>query len=159
MITKQDYTYLERCVELTAIALEEGNEPFGSLLVSENGDILFEDYNKISSGDPTKHPEFAIAQFASIHLSELERHHATVYTSGEHCPMCASAHGLAGLGRIVYASSSVQLREWRKEWGQKSSNLKPLAIQDVLVKANVDGPVLELSEQIKSLHLKRRSRE
>ncbi|GAK06844.1 nucleoside deaminase [Geomicrobium sp. JCM 19038] len=158
MITEQDYTYLERCVVLAALALEEGNDPFGSLLVSEDGEVLFEDYNRTSSGDPTKHPEFSIAQYAAIHLSEQERKKATVYTSGEHCPMCASAHGLAGLGRIIYASSSAQLREWRKEWGQQAGNLKPLSIQDVLVNANVDGPVHELSEQIKSLHAKRRSR-
>src|SRR3712207_7274778 len=37
---------------------------------------------------------------------------ATVYTSGEHCPLCAAAHAWVGLGRIVYASSSVQLTAW-----------------------------------------------
>jgi len=30
-------------------------------------------------------------------MTPAERLQATVYTSGEHCPMCAAAHGWAGL--------------------------------------------------------------
>jgi len=25
-----------------------------------------------------------------------------MYTSGEHCPMCAAAHGWVGIGKLVY---------------------------------------------------------
>ena len=35
MITKADLKYLERCVELAKIALEKGDEPFGSVLVTK----------------------------------------------------------------------------------------------------------------------------
>jgi hypothetical protein len=45
----------------------------------------------------------------AAHLTPEQRAGATVYTSGEHCAMCAAAHGWVGLGRIVYASSSAQL--------------------------------------------------
>src|SRR3712207_8514694 len=69
------------------------------------------------SGDTTQHPEFAIARWAAEHLTPDERAAATVYTSGEHCPMCAAAHAWVGLGRIVYASSSAQLVSWRAELG------------------------------------------
>ena len=31
--------------------------------------------------------------------------------------MCAAGHAWVGLGRIVYATSSAQLSEWRAEWG------------------------------------------
>ncbi len=93
MITEQDIKHLKRCVELAESALEEGNQPFGSILVSEDGNVLFEDYNRISSGDDTQHPEFSIARYAAEHLSKEERARAIVYTSGEHCPMCSAAHG------------------------------------------------------------------
>lgn len=152
MITEKDKTYLTRCVELAAQALDKGDEPFGSLLVSARGDVLFEDHNHVSGGDQTQHPEFAIARWAAEHLSAEERKQATVYTSGEHCPMCASAHGLVGLGRIVYASSSSQLREWKQEMGLSEGNLMPLAIQDVIKAIEVDGPVEELAKRVKRLH-------
>src|SRR5690554_6974024 len=48
-------------------------------------------------------------------MSPEDRAGATVYTSGEHCPMCAAAHGWVRLGRIVYASSSAQLGHWLAE--------------------------------------------
>ena len=41
-------TYLRRAVDLAAQALEAGEEPFGSVLVSAQGDVLFEDHNHAS---------------------------------------------------------------------------------------------------------------
>ena len=34
MLTDQDREFLRRCIELAATALESGDEPFGSVLVS-----------------------------------------------------------------------------------------------------------------------------
>ncbi|MNW52406.1 hypothetical protein D3C74_299240 [compost metagenome] len=50
MISEQDSKLLQRCVELARIALEHGDEPFGSLLVDQQGNVLEEDYNHISGG-------------------------------------------------------------------------------------------------------------
>lgn len=158
MISKQDRRYLKRCVELAKTAIEKGDQPFGSVLVSENGEILFEDHNHVSGGDHTQHPEFAIARWAANHLAPDERAKATVYTSGEHCPMCSAAHGWVGLGRIVYASSSAQLVEWQKEMGVESSPVKPLPIQEVIHETEVDGPDDELAEVIRQLHVKANQR-
>ncbi|KYG34418.1 nucleoside deaminase [Alkalihalobacillus trypoxylicola] len=149
---KKDLSYLNRCLELAEKAVAEGNQPFGSILVSKDGEVLFEDHNRISEGDLTLHPELSISRWASKNLTAEERSSSTVYTSGEHCPMCASAHGLVGLGRIVYASSTAQLLEWRKELNKQSPKVKPLFIQDVLPEAIVDGPVAELAIKIKELH-------
>lgn len=112
-----DIKYLERCIELAKTALELGDEPFGSVLVSADGRVLMEDHNHVAGGDHTQHPEFAIARWAAEHMTPAERASATVYTSGEHCPMCAAAHGWVGLGRIVYASSTEQLTQWLSEFG------------------------------------------
>lgn len=152
MISDVDMKYLRRCVELAAEAVEKGDEPFGSLLLSETGEVLAEDHNHVAGGDHTRHPEFYLARWAAEHLTPEERRAATVYTSGEHCPMCAAAHGWVGLGRIVYASSSAQLVEWLSEWGLPPSRVKNLAIQDVIRDTAVDGPVPELADEIKILH-------
>lgn len=153
MITETDFKHLQRCVALAEMALEKGDEPFGSVLVSAEGEVLMEDHNHVAGGDHTQHPEFALARWAAEHLTEAERKKATVYTSGEHCPMCAAAHGWVGLGRIVYASSSAQLGEWRSEMGidPTQSRVRSLPIQEVLRNTQVDGPVPELAEKIRDL--------
>lgn len=152
MISEVDLQYLKRCVELAKTALEKGDEPFGSILVAENGEVLFEDHNHVAGGDHTQHPEFNIARWATNNMTPEERSKATVYTSGEHCPMCAAAHGWVGLGRIVYASSSRQLVEWLNEFGAPPSRVKNLPIQEVIRDTIVDGPVPELAEQVRKLH-------
>jgi len=53
--------HLRRCVELAAEALEEGDEPFGSVLVAGDGTVLAKDHNRVASGDRTRHPEFELA--------------------------------------------------------------------------------------------------
>lgn len=152
MITEVDLKHLRRCVELAKTALEKGDEPFGSVLVSADGKVLAEDHNHVAGGDHTQHPEFALARWAAQNLTPEERSRATVYTSGEHCPMCAAAHGWVGLGRIVYASSSQQLAEWLAELGVAPSRVRNLSIQEVIRNAEVDGPVPELAEQVRELH-------
>lgn len=150
-ITETDLTHLHRCVALAADALDAGDEPFGSILVNGAGKAIFEDRNRVSGGDRTRHPEFEIARWASAHLTPEERAAATVYTSGEHCPMCAAAHGWAGLGRIVYATSSAQLATWLREWDLAPAPVAPLPITEVLPGAHVDGPVPELADPVRSL--------
>lgn len=147
-----DRQHLTRCAELAEAALHSGNDPFGSLLVSGAGEVLFEDHNRTAGGDATRHPEFAIARWAAANLSPEERARATVYTSGEHCPMCSAAHGWVGLGRIVYASSSRQLTRWLREFGAPAGPVRPLPIQDVLPGVSVEGPEPSLSGRIRELH-------
>lgn len=150
-IDEDDLRHLERCVELAEQALDAGDEPFGSVLVSADGEVLFEDHNHVAGGDHTQHPEFAIARWAAQNLTPEQRAAATVYTSGEHCPMCAAAHGWAGLGRIVYASSSAQLVSWTKEWGLPPAPVRALPINEVVPGVTVDGPVDSLSEEVRAL--------
>ncbi|WP_114416549.1 nucleoside deaminase [Marinospirillum perlucidum] len=152
MLSSTDRKYLERCLELAEQALEAGDEPFGSVLVSAEGEVLFADHNHVASGDATQHPEFAIARWAADHLTPEQRAAATVYTSGEHCPMCAAAHGWVGLGRIVYISSSEQLGQWLSQLGVAAPPVKTLPIQAVVPDAQVEGPVEDLAPRVYELH-------
>ena len=152
MVSEVDLRYLDRCVELATEALAAGDEPFGSVLVNADGIILAEDHNHVAGGDRTRHPEFELARWAAANMTPEERAAATVYTSGEHCPMCAAAHGWVGLGRIVYATSSVQLSAWLAELGVPPPPVRTLPIQEVVPGAAVDGPVPALAERIRDLH-------
>lgn len=151
MLTSDDLRHLRRCVELAREALADGNPPFGSLLVTGDGGVLFEARNETRHGDATLHPEIEVARWASKNLGAAKRRAATVYTSGEHCPMCSAAHGWAGLGRIVYASSAAQFTAWMREWGIAAGAVRPLAIQDVITGVQVDGPAPELTAEIREL--------
>jgi tRNA(Arg) A34 adenosine deaminase TadA len=152
-VTEADLPHLHRCVELAAEAVEAGDFPFGSVLVAGDGTVLAEDRNReVTSGDPTRHPEFALARWAATNMTPRERAAATVYTSGEHCPMCAAAHGWAGLGRIVYATSSEQLGGWLADLGVAPAPVLPLAITQVVPGLVVAGPVPGLAEQVRDLH-------
>lgn len=151
MITSVDLEHLRRCVALARQALEAGDAPFGSVLVGADGSVLFEDHNHVAGGDRTQHPEFAIARWAAENLTEEQRARATVYTSGEHCPMCAAAHAWVGLGRVVYASSSAQLSQWLTEWGVPPGPVLPLPINAVAPGVPVAGPVEELAGAVREL--------
>ena len=144
--------YLHRCVELAAEALEAGDDPFGSVLVGADGKVLFEDRNRVGSGDRTRHPEFEIARWAAAHMTPEARAAASVYTSCEHCPMCAAAHGWVGLGRIVYISSAEQLTTWLTKFGVPAAPVRPLPIREIVPHLVVDGPVHDLAEQVHALH-------
>ncbi|NJP89172.1 nucleoside deaminase [Nonomuraea sp. FMUSA5-5] len=152
MIESSELPYLRRCVELAARALEVGDEPFGSVLVSGDGTVLAEDHNRVASGDRTRHPEFALARWSAEHLTPEQRAAATVYTSGEHCPMCAAAHAWVGLGRIAYVASSAQLAGWLSELGVPAPPVRTLPVAEIAPGVIVDGPVPELAEEVRELH-------
>lgn len=150
---ESDRSHLERCVELAAQALAAGDEPFGSVLVSGDGRRLAEDHNRVvATGDRTRHPELALARWAAEHLSAQERTQARVFTSGEHCPMCAAAHAWVGLGPIVYVHSSAQLAGWLAEMDVAPPPVRMLPIQQVAAGIAVSGPVPGLDEKVRELH-------
>lgn len=152
IITDKDMIHLRRCVELAAEALDAGDEPFGSVLVDGDGNVLQEDRNRANTVDATYHPEIAVAKWAAQNMTAEARAKAVVYTSGEHCAMCSAAHAWAGLGRIVYVSSSKQLGEWMAEAGVTSdSPINTLSIQEVAPNVPVAGPIAGLDEEIKAL--------
>jgi tRNA(Arg) A34 adenosine deaminase TadA len=148
-----DLVHLRRCVELAREALEAGDEPFGSVLVGPDGTALAEDRNRVNTGsDATLHPEFALARWAAESMPSADRPGATVYTSGEHCPMCSAAHAWVGLGRIVYASSSAQLSGWLVEFGERPGPVAALPVAAVAPGVVVEGPAPGLDEEVRELH-------
>jgi tRNA(Arg) A34 adenosine deaminase TadA len=152
-LAEADLRHLRRCVELAGEAADAGDHPFGSVLVAADGRVLAEERNRENSlGDATRHPEFELARWAAASMTAAERAAATVFTSGEHCPMCSAAHAWVGLGRIVYVSSSEQLTAWWAELGVPAPPVRPLAIREVAPGLLVQGPVPGLAEQVRQLH-------
>ena len=67
-----------------------------------------------------------------------------MYTSGEHCPMCAAAHVWAGIGRLVYVLSGEMIDELLPPDGTRIA----IGSREVVARSNVAvevvGPVDEL---------------
>jgi tRNA(Arg) A34 adenosine deaminase TadA len=150
-MTPGDLALLRHAIELAREAREAGDQPFGALLVSGEGQVLAEERNSVvTDRDVTAHPELKLARWASRTLDADERRRATVYTSGEHCPMCAVAHANAGLGRLVFAFSGRQLAQLTGDAGWR------LPVRDLFDRRGLDtiveGPATELTAEVTALH-------
>jgi len=152
-VDDRDLGYLRRCIGLAVEARAAGDHPFGSLLVDGNGRVLAERRNRVvTDRDLTAHPELMLAQWASMHLGDAERRAATMYTSCEHCAMCATAFYWAGLGRLVFAFSGAQLRALAPESAPKLA----LDAQEVFSRGNrvdivVEGPATALEAEARAV--------
>lgn len=150
-IDDADLAHLRRCIELAGEARARGDQPFGSVLVSGAGQALAEDSNaEVTTRDVTAHPELALARWASMHLTPDESAAATMYTSCEHCAMCAGAHYWAGIGRLVYALSGEQLAEHRPP----GASVLALGCREVFARGDADiavvGPVAEVEAEARA---------
>lgn len=149
-----DQKFLTICVALAQEALEAGDNPFGSVLVDEHNQILATARNKSNTTLLIAHPEYELAKWALENLNAAQRRKATMYTSGEHCPMCAGAHAFAQIGRLVFLSAAAQLSEWRKEQNAPAPLLHFIPCRDIIKNVQIDGPFEgPLLEEIKTLQL------
>lgn len=152
VVSHTDLQRLRRCVELARTALEAGHGPFGAVLVGADDQTLYEDHNRVTDNDQTRHAELGVIRWAIANLAPVHRIRTTLYTSCEHCPMCAAAHAWAGLGRIVYATSNAQLTDWLTEWRTPAPPVAMLPVIAVTPRAVLDGPAPELQDDVKALY-------
>ncbi len=152
-LTSTDNHFLTLCIDLAEEALKAGDRPFGSVLVDKDNNILSKARNKVNAVNALAHPEYELAEWALNNLTEDQRKESTMYTSGEHCPMCAAANGMAGIGTVVYAASGRQLNQWLEEFDLPLSPINMVPIEDIVKEIIVRGPAEgELLERIKKLH-------
>lgn len=112
-----DKIFMQRAIELSALAVEHGNEPFGAVLVKD-GKIVYANEDQISTAtDPTFHAESGLIRrfCAETHITDLSDY--TLYSSCEPCFMCSGALVWVRLGRLVYAASNMDLCEILHESG------------------------------------------
>jgi tRNA(Arg) A34 adenosine deaminase TadA len=90
---------------LAAAAAEDGNPPFGAVLVGTDGQILAEAGNRqVSDTDPTAHAELLLLRRASRAGHPPPWRDRLVVSNAEPCSMCASALVKAGLGDLAYGA-------------------------------------------------------
>jgi tRNA(adenine34) deaminase len=104
-VSAEDVALMREAIALAA----EADLPFGAVIFKD-GQVLARGRN---SGrrlqDPTAHGEMvAIRDCLAAHGPDALRD-ATIYTSGEPCPMCMGAILWCRIARVVYAASIEQL--------------------------------------------------
>lgn len=103
--------FLREAIALSTSAMENGDEPFGSVLVKD-GEIILRAENSVFTGhDMTNHAEMNLIKLAAQHHDAAFLVDCTLYTSTEPCAMCAGAIYWSGIGRMVYACSETRLGE------------------------------------------------
>ena len=135
----QDEVFMRKAIELSRLAMEHGNEPFGAVLV-KNDEIVFTNENQIyTRHDPTFHGEAGlIREFcAQTGITDLQEY--TMYSSCEPCFMCSGAMVWVKLGRLVYAASNMELE---KILGNEGCNCSRLVFDNSFWQPQVTAGVL-----------------
>ena len=100
---------MKKAIELSVSAVENGNEPFGALLVKD-GEIVFTNENQIyTRNDPTYHAEMGLIRAFCEKCGVTDLSEYTLYSSCEPCFMCCGAMVWTRLGRLVYGASDIDL--------------------------------------------------
>lgn len=99
-----DKYWMQQALDLSNVALTEGEVPVGAIVVGSDNKLLGTGYNKIiSSNDITQHAEIVAIQNASQKINNYRLTDATLYVTLEPCAMCAGAILHARLKRLVFA--------------------------------------------------------
>jgi tRNA(Arg) A34 adenosine deaminase TadA len=138
-VTPEAEGFLRRAIALAAEARNDGNPPFGSLLVGPDGTVLIEERNTtITEGNISFHPELKLAVWAAQQLSPEVAAGTTMYTSCQPCGMCSGALARSGLGKVVFALSGEQLDGLKSTGGFPDVPLEGPALYDE-ARVPVDG--------------------
>lgn len=123
MAVIDDEKFMRRAIELSALAVEHGNEPFGAVLVKD-GEIVFENENQIyTRNDRTFHAEMGLIRRFNEETGIDNLSDYTLYSSCEPCFMCSGAMVWARLGTLVFAASNMDLENILGKEGCECSKL------------------------------------
>ncbi|KAL9645434.1 hypothetical protein ABK040_002632 [Willaertia magna] len=152
---EKDEKFMGIAIECSKKAVENGDHPFGAILVhSKTNEIVLKAYNTVNTdNDRTKHAELNLSSMASNKFNREFLKECCLYTSTEPCIMCCGAIFWVGIGKVVYGCSSQKLREivHRKTEGRnlKESGSLTIACKEIFenyskgLTIGLDGPILE----------------
>ena len=105
--TDADIAWMQRALALAERAEHEDDEiPVGALLVSADGEVIGEGWNRnITERDPSAHAEIVALRQAGTRVGNHRLTGSTLYVTLEPCAMCAMAMVHARIARVVYGAS------------------------------------------------------
>ena len=149
-MTGNNLKFLRQAFAVAQRAREQGNHPFGAILVDANGEKLLEAENTvITDRDCVGHAETNLLREASRRFEARVLAQCTIYASAEPCAMCAGAIYWSGVNRLVYGLSKQRLSEIQN---QQIYWQLALPCREVFARGqreiSVEGPALEAEAEI-----------
>ena len=103
--------HMQMALDLAKKAVENGNEPFGAILVKDN-EVVATSENQITTlSDPTHHAELGLIREFCSKNNIMDLSDYTMYTSCEPCFMCSGSMVWSNLGHMVCSARSRDLNE------------------------------------------------
>lgn len=149
-MTGNNLKFLRQAFAVAQRAREQGNHPFGAILVDANGEKILEAENTvITDRDCVGHAETNLLREASRRFEARALAQCTIYASAEPCAMCAGAIYWSGVNRLVYGLSKQRLSEIQN---QQIYWQLALPCREVFARGqreiSVEGPALEAEAEI-----------
>lgn len=144
-MNETDLEFIRLSFEVARESRENGNHPFGALLVSRQGEVLLRGLSSVvTESDCTGHAELNLIREACREYSGEFLATCTVYASTEPCPMCSTAIYWANVRRVVFGLSTESLTEIV---GDETEEVMYIPAHEVLSRGRkqieVLGPCLE----------------
>lgn len=108
----RDTHFMQRCIELSQLSLDQGDAPFGSLITRDNK-LITEGINAANT-KVSEHAEITALHNAHQTLGTSDLSGCTFYTSCEPCPMCSFMIREYKISRVVFALTSLYMGGYSK---------------------------------------------
>lgn len=95
----------EDFMRLALAEAKKGDAPYGAVIVKDN-EVVAVAYNTVRrDNDPSAHAEINVIRSLTAKLKSPSLEGYSIYTTGEPCPMCATACVWTGISEIIYGAS------------------------------------------------------
>lgn len=132
--------HIDSTYEIAIESMNNGNHPFGALLVIDNEVVLTAENTVVTEKDVTKHAELNLVSMATKRFDSEALSKSILYTSTEPCAMCTGAIFWSGISAIVYGCPAEEL-------GKIAGEAFVIPCREILKYGNrnfnVIGPVLK----------------
>jgi guanine deaminase len=105
----------EYFMRLAIEAAKKGDAPYGAVIVKDS-QVVAAAYNTvIQDCDPSAHAEINVIRRLANQLKNPALDGYSIYTTGEPCPMCATACVWTGISEIIYGASIADLIDMQQK--------------------------------------------
>ncbi len=99
----------EYFMRLALTEAKKGDAPYGAVIVKDNEVVAVAHNTVRRDNDPSAHAEINVIRSLTAKLKNPSLEGYSIYTTGEPCPMCATACVWSGLSEIIYGASILDL--------------------------------------------------